>query len=531
MANQASNLAANSQQNETELRESLSWATDTPIAQAADKPVYEWLWEAIQGDFNDNRSAGQIAFDTGVSMIPIVDQICDVRDIIANCRKIDSNKNDSWAWVALVLTLIGLFPSLGSLVKGVLKMFFLFVRRMGANHIVKAVDDAMTWVITLLRKREVQKYLKELKVDQVFKWLADEIKVIRGKLNTQALLSAFDDVISVMNILLSKVSGLPFVGAKAKATIAKVKEIRMLADAKIGEAVAPVQKALDAIIKRLELEHLVERHGILNTSNIHFRGGLPEARAVTLMKSADPLPSWLSKGKKLEWEPASVKRYKTEVDLKVKEGYPSLDEKNITSFHKLAAVEIKGPAKLYRITSPSNGAMGDCWIPEELFNKIMASPDPKAAWRKHFAVWPDWNPNGQFVIYDIPRGESVKAWRGPASSQVKDKNIGLDAHLEGGWDQVIIKPKASEWDKTRYYMRGGGNGEKLHPPGLSRDEWSKLSESKKKAYTAIREEINSPNIHGPFDTKWGSTDFDAQLRDAKIGLPNLPGQVTNTAKI
>lgn len=169
-------------------------------------------------------------------------------------------------------------------------------------------------------------------------------------------------------------------------------------------------------------------------------------------------------------------------------------------------------------------------MPEELFHKIMASPDPKAAWHKHFAVWPDWNPNGQFVIYDIPRGESVKAWRGPASSQGKKDHPDFDAHLEGGWDQIVIKPGAAEWDTTRYYLRGGGHGEKLHPPGLTREEWSMLSEAKKQAYLPIHEQINSPNVLGPFDTKWGSTDFDAQLQDARIGVPNLPGQLTNTIK-
>ncbi len=82
----------------------------------------------------------------------------------------------------------------------------------------------------------------------------------------------------------------------------------------------------------------------------------------------------------------------------------------------------------------------------------------------------------------------------------------------------------------RYYMRGGGNGEKLHPLGLTREEFLKLSSAKQKAYTPIREKVNHPNIKGPLDTGWGATDFDAQLRDAKIGLPALPalpGQVTN----
>jgi hypothetical protein len=42
----------------------------------------------------------------GVSMIPLVDQLCDVRDLVANCVKIKREPEDSWSWVALVLTLL-----------------------------------------------------------------------------------------------------------------------------------------------------------------------------------------------------------------------------------------------------------------------------------------------------------------------------------------------------------------------------------------------------------------------------------------
>jgi len=92
---------------------------------------------------------------------------------------------------------------------------------------------------------------------------------------------------------------------------------------------------------------------------------------------------------------------------------------------------------------------------------------------------------------------------------------------------VILKVEGAQFDTTRCFMRGGGNGEVLHPPGLTREAWSKLSKSKQQAYTPIREKVNHPNIKGPLDTGRGSTDFDAQLRDAKIGLPTLPGQTTN----
>ena len=55
---------------EAEVSDALAWATDTK--KPPDKSVWEWLWEAVQGDFNDNRSTGQIAFDAAVSIIPVV---------------------------------------------------------------------------------------------------------------------------------------------------------------------------------------------------------------------------------------------------------------------------------------------------------------------------------------------------------------------------------------------------------------------------------------------------------------------------
>jgi hypothetical protein len=499
---------------EAELRAALTWATDQQPA--ADKNVWEWLWEAIQGDFNDNRSTGQIAFDAAVSIIPVVDQICDVRD---------QDSSDTWTWLALVLTLVGLFPSLGSVVKGVLKIFFAFTRKYGLNHLLKALDSAMTWVITFLRKREVQKLLRSYQVDEVFKWLAQQVKSLRGKVTTTALLQAFDRAINAMRALLEKVTWLPTVGKKAQAAIDAVQRVRSLADRHVGQVLKPLQDILDKIAHRLEMESLVQRSGILDAKNVHFRGVLPEARAVTLMRNAEPPPSWLSKGRQGVWSEMDLAKGKGLVQRKVADGWPQLSDTNIKSFHTMAALEIKGPARLYRVVSPSNGAMGDCWIPEEVWKKITASPDPKAAWRKYLAVWPDWNPNGQFVVLEVPAGQTLKAWSGPASSQTKKELA--NRHLEGGWEQVIFKPNPNEFDTTRYYMRGGGNGETLHPPGLTRAEYQKLSPAKQKAYTAMRERINHPNIKGPLETGWGSTDFDAQLRDTKIGLPALPGQVTN----
>ncbi|WP_186293328.1 hypothetical protein [Chitinimonas sp. BJB300] len=512
---------------EAEIRTALTWESGEHPPQ--DRNTWAWLWEAIQGDFNDNRSTGQIAFDAAISMVPLVDQVCDVRDLIANCKGIAQSKegeDDTWKWVGLALTLIGLFPSLGSLVKGVLKIFFLFLRKYGGGQTAKAVDDAMTWVITLIRKREVQKYLRVHKVDEVFKWLADQIRVVRGQVRAYALRTAFDKGISTLKGLLDKVTWMPVVGDKARKTLEQVQAVRKKADEMISPAIKPVQAMLDRIIWRLDYESALQRSGIVDAHNVHFRGTLPEARAITLMRTTEPLPSWLSKGTEVKWTEQDVKKGREIVARKNKgeDKWPELNDKNIASFHSMKAIEVKGPAKFYRVTSPGNGAMGDCWVPEDVWVNIMNSPDPKAAWRKYLAVWPDWNPDSQFVVMEVPAGQTIKAWRGPAASQVKDIKKNLDAHLEGGWDQVVFKVEKHEFDTTRYFMNSEA---KLQPPGLTRAEWAALPEDKQAAYIGIREQINHPHIRGPFDTNWGVTDFDAQLNDARIGIPALPGQLTN----
>ena len=49
--------------NTTAARDALAWVTQEQPAAASDKSIWTWFWEAIQGDFNDERSTGQIAFD------------------------------------------------------------------------------------------------------------------------------------------------------------------------------------------------------------------------------------------------------------------------------------------------------------------------------------------------------------------------------------------------------------------------------------------------------------------------------------
>jgi hypothetical protein len=532
--------------NTTQMRDALAWTTGDDIkSHETSSNPFVWFWEAVEGDFNEDRSTGQIMVDAAISMIPLVDQLCDMRDLIANCKRLYRDPAEGAAWIALALTLIGLFPTLGSLVKGVLKIFFAFLRRVGAKQVSVAIDGAMTWVITFLRRHEVQKYLAAHKVDEVFKWLSTEIKALRAKVNVGALLAAFDKGIKVVEGLVNKVSLVPMIGKKAKETLEQIKHIRLKADAELAKAVRPVQEMIDTVILRFEREILKKQHGIVDARNIHYRGVLPESAAVALMRKRKP--KWITEGSDAVNPgiiPLRVEELVEEKSAKLddkgrpkpaSEIYPELSDGNIRSFHTLRPDTIKGPARLYRVLAPSSRAMSDCWVTEDVFKQLQNSPDPKAAWRKFLAVWPDWNANGQFVIYDIKAGESLNVWRGAAASQVNARLPGVQ--LEGGYEQIVFNiPRAdSRNDAILYYKTTAGKVTTLGAPMTQADvnlaTKGMTSMQVKNFYAshlAVREKINHPNITGPFETGWGYTEFDGAGMASKIGIPALPGQITAT---
>jgi len=286
-----------------------------------------------------------------------------------------------------------------------------------------------------------------------------------------------------------------------------------------------------------------KQRGIVDVANIHYRGVLPEAAAVALMRKRKP--SFLTVGDTPKFRAAdptvhrpkvaarSAKRDASGARRAHKDIFPELSDQSIRSFHTLAAHTIRGPARLYRILAPSSRGMSDCWVSEKVFKELQSAPDPKSAWRKFLAVWPDWNVDGQFVIYDVKAGESLNVWQGIASSQTKKSLPGFQ--LEGGAEQIVfnVGRKDTRNDAMLYYKVKGGPSGKLGP-AMTQDEVNKLTASmnpmQKKAFfdshLAVRENLNHPNISGPFDTGWGYTEFDGAGTASKIGLPALPGQVT-----
>lgn len=125
--------------------------------------AFDWFWGVLQGDFNEDQTTGQIVVGTVISMIPFVDQVADIRDVVANLIHIRKEPRDVWLWVALIITLIGLVPTLGSLLKGVFKLVLKFAKQ-GGN--ARQAIDAILAIIRGAGKGDPVRFLRALPYDQ-----------------------------------------------------------------------------------------------------------------------------------------------------------------------------------------------------------------------------------------------------------------------------------------------------------------------------------------------------------------------------
>ncbi|MGF1770658.1 hypothetical protein L4D06_25280 [Enterovibrio makurazakiensis] len=212
----------------------------------------EWIWEALQGDFNANQTTGQIAANAALGIIPIVDQVLDCRDLIANCRNIHKDKSDVNAWIALCFTLIGLIPSLGSIAKGVLKILFLFIRKMGGD-VSKAIRPAMAPIISFLQNEKVRKIFDVPRIDIALKKIAEAIKSVGSQVNAATLKGYLDKIVSALTDTVAQIRY--FAPASVKVwldeSVRLVRSVQKSADSMLEPAIAPVKKLLDDIEQAL----------------------------------------------------------------------------------------------------------------------------------------------------------------------------------------------------------------------------------------------------------------------------------------
>jgi hypothetical protein len=465
-----------------ELENGLAWFKAAPgnwlkSAKKDLEAAAQWIWEVIQGDFNDDQTTAQAVTGTVISMIPIVDQICDVRDVVANCRKINQDTSNKWAWVALVLTLVGLFPTLGSLAKGCFKILFAYGRK-GAFKVAKNAKLDDFWSLTkphveagiqklndFMARPEVRKALKALKWDNAYKELAKLCRELSGKLNVSALTKVFDEIIDALKKLTDLISkwGTAAMKTQAGQLLTMVKGIRDKANTELAKVLKPVQDWLNKLAQRLDVEHALRYKASTNAVNPHnyVRHGL-DAELEAMKKK-------LPKGVKVAAEGEfgalrnAPKVPATHFDISDKAKPPL--KKAFNTFHDIKPDILPEGTVLYRVLDPKSNDNSICWMTKAEFDLL----HNKDMWRERFAVWKHWNSNGEYLTYTVPSG-GMPVWRGTTASQrlegeggkILNANAAGDGYwLKGGHEQIVVNPalldplKASKRDFTGWGYKDG----------------------------------------------------------------------------
>jgi|GEM_PF-1639656 len=114
--------------------------TDINLANNINKIIDEniediqYIFGFISGDFNKDPTVAQVIVGGLISMIPVADQICDIRDLLASVIVLsDEQERTSENWMDLALVGIGVIPFFGSVFKTIAKLI--------SSKIIKTKDE------------------------------------------------------------------------------------------------------------------------------------------------------------------------------------------------------------------------------------------------------------------------------------------------------------------------------------------------------------------------------------------------------
>ena len=377
-----------------------------------------WTWGAVQGDFNENPTTGQIVFNTALTLIPVVDQLGDIRDLTANLKKLlwDEQYDDTWVWIGLVLTLIGCIPVLGSAIKGIAK----WLLKAGKNL---EVADYLK-VFNVFGKGDGIKFLKDLDLDKYAKDTAQTLKTLLNAI--EAKLTRLKGLVPASLVTLQQ---------KFTALTTAVGQVRQRVDDKVAQVFADLKERRAALLEKAKGHRFEEpapinaRHEQRQQIDPHYKRMSAQEEVAFIQKQQ---PKWVKKGKVPE-ESLGLKK------APVKEGWPDLNSLNekgnsredYLNFSHASPVTLTAERKLYRVVDPKSGNAAPYWLLED--PRTMT----KGQWRADYGVKRMYNENGEFIEYIPKEGETLKAWQGPAAAQEYDTT---DYYLAGGKEQIFLDP-------------------------------------------------------------------------------------------
>lgn len=223
----------------------------------------EWLdfvAGALLGEWNEDPTLGMIALDTGVSLIPLLDQASDLRDLAAHAYFLigKGQYTRPMRWVGLAFSLIGLFPAVGSAIKGASK-FLIKGGREALSHLRDLLEGIRRVAPDVVDFAGLRRYLDE-------NWSS----FVASGLSRWN--SALDDALG----LLDRLPGfLPFGQEEFAAALARV---RSMSPAKLTEAFDWIKMKIDDVLDDLSPNKAQQPKADIPASSIEPRTGDDEFR-------------------------------------------------------------------------------------------------------------------------------------------------------------------------------------------------------------------------------------------------------------
>jgi hypothetical protein len=118
-----------------------------------------------------------------------------------------------------------------------------------------------------------------------------------------------------------------------------------------------------------------------------------------------------------------------------KAGWPRIPSGDTATFTKAPEpIEMPEGTTLYRVIDSESNPNGSYWTttdPRAMF---------EAQWRSSGAVKAEWNGDGAFVEYEVPKG-GMKVWSGEAAPQMASDRVNM---LSGGGNQIWVPPGSTK---------------------------------------------------------------------------------------
>jgi hypothetical protein len=195
-------------------------------------------------------------------------------------------------------------------------------------------------------------------------------------------------------------------------------------------AIKPITDMLEQLARRLDLEADMAHRARLNAVNPHAFNKVSGSAEEALIKARKP--TWAKVRKTLPHKPQLTAITPRSPEWTRTDLPGPLNNAHLTFARKqLKQITVPPGTKLYRIVDPTSKDNSICWMSEAEFKSLKSKDD----WRRRFAVWANWNGNGEFITYVVPPGKPLHVWEGVTASQ----QLG-DVVLTGGARQIVIDP-------------------------------------------------------------------------------------------